>query len=163
MSIYEKGAAILEEKFGNNKDNVLGLATIALNPNAEGKPCPVVRDVDAYYEDGAFYVMTYTKSLKMQQIEQNNEVAIAVNFEWFTASGIGENLGWVMKPENAEIRLKLRKTFEAWYEMANNESDENCCILKINLKNGIININHFETLIRMDFLKKEASLEGKEV
>ena len=163
MSKYEKGMAILEEKFGNNKDNVLGLATIALEANAEGRPRPVVRDVDAFYEDGAFYVMTHGMSTKMLQIEKNNEVAIAVNFEWFNASGIGENLGWVMKPENAELRAKLRKAFENWYEMANNESDENCCILKIGMTDGIINLNHHETLICMDFINKTAEVKGKDI
>ena len=163
MDKYAKAMAIMEEKFGDYKDNVLGLATIAAEPNANGKPRPVVRDVDAYYEDGAFYVITYAKSTKMQQIEQNNEVAIAVNFAWFTASGIGENLGWVMKPENAEIRTKLRKSFEKWYDMANNENDENCCILKLGITNGIININHHQTLIFMDFENKTATLKGKDI
>jgi len=163
MTKYAKGMAILEEKFGNSKDNVMGLATIALEPNTDGKPRPVVRDVDAFYEDGAFYVVTCGKSTKMEQIAQNNEVAIAVNFEWFTASGIGENLGWVLKPENAEIRTKMRKAFEKWYDMANNENDENCCILKIGLTDGVININHHETLILMDFVNKEATVKGKEI
>jgi hypothetical protein len=163
MDKYAKGMTILEEKFGNNKDNVLGLATIALESNADGKPRPIVRDVDAFYENGVFYVVTYAKSAKMQQIAQNSEVAIAVNFEWFTASGAGENLGWVMKPENADIRSKLRKAFEKWYDMANNEKDENCCILAINLTNGIINLNHHETLIYMDFVNKTADVKGKEI
>ena len=163
MSRFEKGMSILEDKFSNNKDNVLGLATISLDTNADGKPRPVVRDVDAFYENGAFYVVTYGKSTKMQQIEKNNEVAIVANFEWFTSSGIGENLGWVMKQENAELRTKLRKAFEKWYDMANNESDENCCILKIGLTNGIININHHETLIYMDFVNKTADVKGKDV
>jgi len=163
VNAYEKGMAMLEEKFGNNKDNVLGLATIALDPNADGKPRPVVRDVDAYYEDGAFYVITHGKSTKMQQIEKNNEVAIAVNFEWFTASGIGENLGWVLDPKNAEIRAKLRLAFAKWYDMANNENDQNCCYLAIRLANGIININHHETLIHMDFANKTATVTGKDL
>ena len=164
MSNYTKGMTILDEKFGNSKDNVLGLATIATEPNENGKPRPIVRDVDALYEDGAFYVVTSTNSTKMQQITQNNEVAIAVNFAWFTASGTGENLGWVKKPENAELRTKLRKAFEAWYEMANgDEEDESVCILKISLTNGIININHHETLIYMDFINKTANVKGKDI
>ena len=163
MDKYTKGMTILEEKFGNNRDNVLGLATIALEPNPSGKPRPIVRDVNAFYEDGAFYVVTYGESTKIKQIAQNNEVAIAVNFGWFTASGIGENLGWIMKPENAEMRAKLRKVFEEWYEMANDESDENCCILKIGLTNGVINLNHHETLIYMDFVKKTADVKGKDI
>jgi len=161
MSTYEKGMAILEEKFGNNKDNVLGLATIALEPNADGKPRPVVRDVDAFYEDGVFYTVTYAKSSKMQQIAKNNEIAIAVNFEWFTASGIGENLGWALDPKNASLRTKLRTAFVKWYDMANNEKDENCCYLAIRLTNGTININHHETLVHMDFTNKTATTTGK--
>jgi len=163
MDKYAKGMSILDEKFGGSKDNVLGLATIALKPNADGKPRPVVRDVDALYENGAFYVVTHAKSSKMEQIAQNSEVAIAINFEWFTASGIGENLGWVKKPENAELRTKLRKAFEKWYEMANGDEGENVCILKIGLTNGIINLNHHETLIYMDFVNKTATVEGKEI
>jgi len=163
MNKYEKGMTILEEKFGNNKDNIIGLATISLEPTADGRPRPVVRDVDAYYEAGVFYVVTWAKSTKMQQIAQNNEVSIAVCFEWFTSSGIGENLGWVLDPKNAEIRTKLRVAFEKWCDMANNEEDENCCILAIRLTNGIINLNHHETLIYMDFENKTATVEGKDI
>jgi len=162
MSRFNEGMAILEEKFGGGKDNVLGLATIAIDPNPEGKPCPIVRDVDAFYEDGIFYSVTYAKSSKMQQIAHNSEVAIAVNFAWFTASGVGENLGWVLDPKNAELRTKLRAAFEKWYDMANDESDENVCILAIRLTSGIININHHETLYHMDFANKSATITGKE-
>ena len=163
MNNYEKAMAKLEEKFGDYKDNVLGLATVALDVNDAGKPRPVVRDVDAYYEDGAFYVVTYAKSNKMLQIAQNNEVSIAVNFGWFTARGVGENLGWVMKPENATLRTKLRKAFEKWYDMANDETDENCCFLKIELRDGALNINHAETMINYDFANKSATIKGKEI
>jgi len=162
MSKYEKGMAILSEKFGSSKDNVIALATIALEPNEGGKPRPVVRDVDAHYEDGVFYIVTWGESTKMLQIAQNNEVAITPCFGWFTASGIGENLGWVLDPKNAEIRAKLRKTFEKWYDMANNENDQNCCILAIRLTKGLININHHETLYHMDFKNKSATVEGKD-
>ncbi len=154
MSKYEEGLKLIEEKFGNGKDNIISLATIALEPNADGKPRPVVRDVDAYYEDGTFYVVTYGKANKMQQVAQNPEVSLSVCFEWFTASGVGENLGWVLDPKNAEIRTKLRTAFAKWYDMANNENDENCCILAIHLTRGTLNINHWEKLYHMDFINK---------
>jgi len=164
MNNYTKGMEILDEKFGNSKDNVLGLATIATEPNANGQPRPVVRDVDAFYENGAFYTVTHAQSSKMKQIAQNNEVAIAVNFAWFNAGGVGENLGWVKKPENAELRAKLREAFKAWYVMANGDDEsEETCILKISLANGIINLNHHETLIHMDFVNQTARVEGKEI
>ena len=160
MSNYEKGMAILEERFGSNKDNVISLATIMLEPTADGKPRPIVRDINAYYKDGVFYSVTWAKSTKMQQIAKNNEVGVAVCFGWFNASGMGENLGWVLEPTNAEIRAKLRSVFE-WYDQANNEKDENCCILAVRLTNGIVNINHHETLIHMDFANKSATVTGK--
>lgn len=163
MSKYEEGMTILEEKFGNGKDNVIALATIAIEQAADGRPSPVVRDVDAYYEDGVFYVVTWAESSKMKQIAHNNEVGIAVCFEWFTASGTGENLGWVLDPKNAEIRTKLRGAFAKWYDMANNENDKNCCILAIRLTRGIININHHEKLYHMDFVNKTAIVEGRAV
>jgi len=154
MSKYEEGLKLIEEKFGNGKDNVISLATIAREPGADGKPRPIVRDVNAYYEDGVFYVTTHVKSNKMQQIVQNSEVSIAVCFEWFTANGIGENLGWVLDPKNAEIRTKLRTVFAEWYDIANNEKDEGCCILAIRLTRGTLNINHWEKLYHLDFVNK---------
>lgn len=153
MSKYEDGVKLLEEKFGNGKDNMISLATVA-RQGVNGKPRPVVRDVDAYYEDGVFYVTTYSRSNKMLQIAENPEVAVAVCGEWFTAVGTGENLGWVLKPENAEMRTKLRKAFAAWYDSANHEDDEGCCILAIRLSRGTLNINHWEKLYHMDFTNK---------
>ena len=160
MGEYEEGLKLLEEKFGNGKDNTISLATIAREPNADGKPRPVVRTVDACYEDGVFYVSTNGKSNKMQQIAQNAEVSIATCPEMFTAIGIGENLGWVLDPKNAEIRTKLREVFAEWYDMANNEKDENCCILAIRLKKGTLNINHWEKLYHMDFMNKTVMENG---
>lgn len=154
MSMYEEGLQLIEEKFGNGKDNVISLATIALEPNPQGKPRPVVRSVDAYYEEGTFYVVTNAKSNKMKQIALNSEVSIAGCFEMFTANGVGENLGWVLDPKNVEIRTKLRTAFAEWYDMANNEKDENCCILAIHLTRGTLNINHWEKLYHLDFVNK---------
>ncbi len=154
MSNYEEGLKLIEEKFGNGKDNVISLATIAREPGANGMPRPVVRSVDAYYEDGTFYVVTYGKSNKMQQISQNSEVSVAGCLEMFTANGVGENLGWVLDPNNAGIRTKLRTAFAEWYDMANNEKDDNCCILAIRLTKGTLNINHWEKLYHMDFVNK---------
>jgi uncharacterized pyridoxamine 5'-phosphate oxidase family protein len=158
--MYEEGIKLLEEKFGNGKDNVISLATIAREPNTDGNARPVVRDVDAYYENGAFYVTTYAKSNKMQQIAKNPAVSIAVCFGWFNAVGIGENLGWVLDPKNAELRNKLRTVFAEWYDTANNEKDENCCILAIRLTKGTLNINHWEKIYHMDFVNKTVMENG---
>jgi hypothetical protein len=160
MNNYDEGFKLLDEKFGNGKDNIITLATIAREPSAAGTPRPVVRAVDAYYEDGVFYVTSNSKSNKMRQIEKNPEVSIASFAEMFTASGRGENLGWVLEAKNAELRGKLRTAFAAWYDSANNEKDENCCILAIRLTKGTLNINHWEKLYHMDFLNKTEMENG---
>ena len=152
MSMYEEGIKLLNEKFGNGKDNLISLATIAQEPSAGGNPQPVVRIVDAYYEDGTFFAVTNEQSNKVQQSIKNSEVAVCG--EWFTAIGTGENLGWVLDPKNAGIRAKLREAFAAWYDMANNEDNKNCCILAIHLTKGTLNINHWEKLYHMDFVNK---------
>lgn len=160
MNVYEEGMKLIEDQFGNGKDNVISLATIALEPGSNGAPRPVVRSVNAYYEDSTFYVVTYKKSNKMQQIEQNEEVSVAGCFEMFTANGVGKNLGWVLDPKNAEIRTKLRTTFASWYDMTNNENDKNCCILEIHLTKGTLNINHWEKLYHIDFVNKTHMEDG---
>ena len=157
---YDAGMKILEEKFGGGKDNVLALATIAQEPNANGMPRPVVRDVDAYYEDGVFYCAVNAKTNKMRQIEQNPEVAIAVCFGWFTANGIAENLGWVLDPKNAGLREKIRKAFE-WYDDVTNEKDENSIFLAIRLTRGTIILDHHAKYYHMDFVNKTETEVGR--
>lgn len=160
MSNFQEGYQLLDKLFVNGKDNIISLATIAREPNDKGQPRPVVRGVDAYYEDGVFYITTNNKSNKMQQIEHNSEVSIASCTEMFTASGIGVNKGWVLDPKNADLRSKLRTAFASWYDSANNEKDENCCILTIKLTRGTLNINHWEKLYYMDFVNKSEMENG---
>ena len=119
---------IMNERFGH--DTLIALAT------SDGA-VPFVRAVNSYYENGAFYVITHALSGKMKQIRKNPTVAICG--DWFTAHGIGENLGHVLDEKNAEIISKLRSAFASWYENGHvNEMDPNTCILCIRLKNGIL-------------------------
>ncbi|AEV69981.1 hypothetical protein [Acetivibrio clariflavus] len=161
MNRFEEGLKIIEKRCGNGKDNVISLATIAMEPNAEGKPRPYVREVDALYEDGVFYITTWAKSTKMQQIAQHNEVAFAVSNGWFSGNGIAENLGWVLDPKNAELRAKLRKAFSPWYDFANNEQDENCVILAVRITRAIVIVDHGAVRYDMDFVNKIETEEGK--
>lgn len=119
---------ILTERFG--KDSVIALATTE-------NGVPYVRNVNAYYEGGAFYVITHGLSAKMKQIE--NSPVVAVAGEWFTAHGMGENLGYFGNPENAEIAGKLKKVFAEWIDNGHNDfGDVNTCILRIKLTDGVI-------------------------
>lgn len=132
---------IMDERFG--KDNVISLATSEDN-------LPYVRYVNAYYENGAFYVITYALSSKMKQIEKNPAVALAG--DWFTATGKGVNLGWFGKTENKEMADRLRKVFAEWIDNGhNNFEDENTIILCIQLKQGVL-FSH-GTRYEIDFAK----------
>ena len=73
----------------------------------------------------------------MKQIKANPVVAICG--EWFTAHGIGENLGHVLNPKNADIMDKLRVVFDEWYDNGHvDESDTNVIILRIRLTHGVL-------------------------
>lgn len=133
---------ILADRFG--KDSLISLATTENN-------IPYVRVVDAFYEDGAFYVLTYALSGKMKQVEKNSTVAIAG--EWFTAHGKAVNLGWFGKEENAEIAEKMKVVFAEWIDNGhNNFEDVNTCILKIKLTEGVL-FSH-GTRYEIDFAKE---------
>lgn len=126
--LRENVEKIIIERFG--KDSLIALATV------EGS-VPHVRTVDGYYDNGAFYVLTYTLSNKMRQIAKNPVVAISG--EWFTAHGTGTNLGWFCKKENEPIANKMNTIFAAWINNGhNNFEDENTCILRIDLTDGVL-------------------------
>ena len=120
---------IMSDRFGH--DTLLALATV------DSTGMPSVRTVNAFYENGAFYIITYALSSKMQQIRQNS--AVAVCGDWFSAHGIASCLGYVCAPENLQIANKLRLAFSSWYDNGHiNEKDPNTCILKISITDGVL-------------------------
>ena len=119
---------IMIDRFG--KDTVIALATVE-------HEVPYVRNVNAYYEDGSFYIITYALSNKIKQIEKNPNVAIAG--DWFTAHGKGNNLGYFGKKENHIIAEKLKIAFAEWIDNGhNNFDDENTIILCVELTDGLL-------------------------
>lgn len=129
MEVYPKEAeSILIERFGH--DNVIALATIE-----DG--VPHVRNVNAVYIDGAFYIITYALSNKIRQIKQNPIVAIAG--EWFTAHGKGINLGFFGREEHAALAEKLKNAFASWIDNGHTDlQSENTCILCIKLTDALL-------------------------
>ena len=149
MSKYDDAIKIMNERFG--KDSMISIATVdGTHPN--------VRTVDGYYEDGAFYVVTYALSNKMKQIGVNPDVAVCG--DWFTAHGIGENLGHVRNENNSVIMEKLRKAFASWYSHGHvNEDDSNTCLLRVRLTDGVVTDHekkYGEWQYRVDFAKRTA-------
>jgi len=111
-------------------DSLIALATV------DGDS-PAVRTVNAYYEDGSFYTVTYALSGKMQQIAKNPNVAICG--EWFTACGVAESIGHILRTENTDMADKLRTVFAEWYGNGHiNETDPNTIILRIRLISGVL-------------------------
>ena len=66
--LSEEVEKIMAERFG--KDTVIALATV-------DNEVPYVRYINAYYENSAFYIITYALSNKMKNIKNNPTVAIA--------------------------------------------------------------------------------------
>lgn len=128
MENREKAMRILDLRFGH--DTLLSLATVE-----DGHPS--VRIVNSFYEDGAFYVVTYALSNKMKQIAKNPDVAVCG--QWLTAHGIGENLGHVRDARNEAVLSKLRAVFAEWYDNGHtNEEDPNTCLLRVKLTDGVL-------------------------
>ncbi|OOM74219.1 pyridoxamine 5'-phosphate oxidase family protein [Clostridium sp. BL-8] len=125
MTTYEKSLNVLKELFA--KDYQFALATS--NDNI-----PSIRFIDTFYDEGAFYITTYAKSQKVQEIEKNSEVSMCNKLYRF--SGIAYNIGHPLCEKNHAIREKLIKAFDPWYFAHNNENDENMCYVKIELKQG---------------------------
>ena len=125
MQEWEK---IMDERFGY--DNIIALAT-------SENDRPYVRSVNAYYEIGSFYIITYALSDKMKQLEKNPTAAISG--EWFTAHGTPENMGFIGKEENRPTADKLRAVFAEWIDNGHVDfSAETTIILRIKLTDGIL-------------------------
>ena len=135
---------LMNERFG--KDRLIALATAV-----DGMP--YVREVNAYYEDGAFYIITCALSSKMEQIARNPMVALSG--EWFTAHGHAESLGWFCAPANGKLADKLTAVFAEWINNGHtNGVDPNTITLRVQLTNGVL----FSHGIRheIDFTQEEA-------
>ena len=128
MSNFETTLAIMDQRFG--RDRMISLATSVEN-------LPSVRDVNGYYRDGSFYIITHALSGKMQQIALNPRVALSG--EWFSGHGLAENLGHVLKEENRALISTLRQVFSSWYHNGHvDETDHNTCILRVRLTDGVL-------------------------
>ena len=118
----------MDERFGC--DTLISLATLN-----EGEPA--VRIVNSYYEKGSFYTITHALSNKMHQIGRNPAVTICG--EWFTATGVGENLGYIGDKKKEALADKLRTALAQWYSNGHtDESDPNTIILRIRLNKALL-------------------------
>lgn len=143
MDHYEAAMAVMTELFG--KDCFFSLATVHENK-------PAVRVVDTYYEDGAFYIVTYGSSAKVKELQANDNVALCSQLVRF--EGVACNIGHPLAPENSGIREKLIQVFAPWYFKHNDEKDPAMCYVKIELRNGFFYKDG--TGYKVDFLNRTA-------
>jgi general stress protein 26 len=143
MSDFEAALAAMAELF--SKDCVFALAT-----EREGKPS--VRMVDVYWEDRAFYLVTYAGSAKVRELTKNESVALCSGLCRF--EGAAKNIGHPLTPENTVIREKLTEAFKPWYFKHNNENDPLMCYVKITPRTGFFHGGG--TGYKVDFAKKTA-------
>lgn len=125
MSDYERAMEVMKELF--SKDCVYALAT-------SNNSRPSLRMVDAYYEEGSFYVVTYAGSTKVKDLQVNKNVSLCSKGYCFEGSAC--LIGHPLAPSNSQIREKLIQVFEPWYFKHNNEGDEAMCYVKIDLEHG---------------------------
>lgn len=124
----QEARSIMKERFGH--DSLIALATVE-----DGLPW--VRTVNAYYEDGAFYVLVNAYTNKMRQIAK--EPRVAVCGDWFTGHGVAEEIGWMLDPKNAEKLAKLKTVFAAWYDNGHmDENDTASRILRVRMTDGVL-------------------------
>lgn len=125
MNVYKKSLKVMNELFA--RDYQFALATSNNN-------IPSVRFVDTFYDNSSFYIVTYAKSKKVEEIKSNPNVSLCNKL--YSFNGTAYNVGHPLESRNSEIREKLINAFEPWYFKHNNENDENMCYVKIELKSG---------------------------
>ena len=127
MDNYKNAITLMEELF--SRDYQFAMATTVNN-------IPTLRFIDTYFDNGAFYAVTYANTNKVKEIAVNPNVALCSRMG-YSFCGKAYNIGHPLLPENSEIRSKLIKAFEAWYFEHNNEDDD-ICILKIVPERGFV-------------------------
>lgn len=145
MNTYEESLQVMNNLFA--KDCQFALATAKDN-------IPSVRIVDTFYDDGSFYVAAHASTQKVREIAANEHVSLCHNLYRF--SGIAQNIGHPLQPQNADIRAKLTKAFASWYFKHNNEQDEKMCFLRIRLTSGFFYNNGKGYAV--DFTQKSADI-----
>ena len=115
-----------------SRDLLVSLATVE-------DDAPWVRTVNAFYEDGAFYIITHESSRKLRQIARNPKACICG--DWFTLHGLAADMGRITAPENAQILSRLRAAFADWYADQIDESDPALRLLCVRLTHGTLFID----------------------
>ncbi len=130
QQIYKRALEVLEDNFGHVVEMSVGSA-------ANGEVA--VRDLNAYYHDGKFYVLSKETNTLTKHIAICPVVGLCHGSH--NMQGVAQNLGHPLDPKNAHLRARLKKEFSLNYTDYVTESDPNMRILQIT-------VTHAETYTR---------------
>jgi general stress protein 26 len=150
MNYYEEAGKLMQDQLKG--DHIIALAT-----SEDGKT--LVRNIDAYYKDGAFYMSTNALSRKMKQITANPNVAFCNTFNpnnpfheaWMEGVGVAENIG---PAKGHPMRDEIREVFKNWYDAHADENNPNSVFLKVTLTKAAVLDGKFKYIL--DFTNKTA-------
>ena len=145
MEPYQQALSEMQRLFGKDRQFVLATA----KDNA-----PSSRYIDAYYEDGSFYAVTYGESRKAREITENPAVALCNRTSRFL--GAAHSIGHPLDAGNGAIRERLRGVFADWYDRHNDESDPNMRYVRIDVTSGFFHADG--TGYEVDFSAKTAKV-----
>ena len=126
MEAYQEALMGMDDLFA--QDYQFALATA-------GAGGPSVRYVDTLWAHGCFYIVTHRDSRKVKETALEPRVSLCAR-KMHAFSGLAENMGHPLKPENSVIRQRLTEVFSAWYYRHNNENDPGMCYLRIRPESG---------------------------
>lgn len=125
QQIYKRSLEVMEENFGH-------IVELSLASCSNGVVS--VRDLNAYYHDGKFYVLGKTGNTLMHDIAINPNVGLCHGSH--NMQGFAKSLGHPCQPHNAQLRRVLKKQFSLNYDEYVSESDTSMRIVEITLTNA---------------------------
>lgn len=144
MNDYPEALAVMRRLFST--DCQFAMATAQDN-------VPSLRYVDTCLFEDCFYIVTYGKSRKVREAEQNPRVALCSR-QAHAFSGTAGNIGHPCDEPNRRVREALVEAFAPWYFKHNNENDPAMCILRVQPETGFFHSNG--TGYQVDFVQRTA-------
>lgn len=141
---FDRAREVMQDNFGHVVE--MSLASCVDNN-------VTVRDVNAYYDDGKFYVLSKQGNSLMHDIAANPRVALCHGSH--NVYGTAQSLGHPLEAKNAALRKKLKRQFSLNYDEYVTEHNPEMRIVEIT-------VTAAETFTRyhryeIDFVKGEAT------
>lgn len=122
QQIYKRALEVMSENFGH-------VTEICLASGAHDVLS--ARDVNAYYVDGKFYVLSRLGNSLMNDVQVNPNVALCHGSH--NMRGVVRSLGHPLDVQNYAIRREMKKQFSLNYNEYASEDDPDMRILEITL------------------------------